>query len=187
MTLEKFQTLADAYGAKLDRWPVDDRSAAGQLLTSDPRARALIAEASALDRLLDLPAPGRSGSVAGLADRIVAAATTGPAGQSSGSPVKSSAVVVTLPQPQTRSELPAEARSAPARMPVLRIARIWPAAAALAASLACGILIGAHDLTHAPVRGLVALASASSDTDVDQFVAALHGDGIASGTDEERQ
>lgn len=203
MTLEKFQTLADAYGATLDRWPIQHRPAALQFLASDPAAHAIITEARALDRLLDLQPPLRDGVTEALADRIVTAATSGSARQFGHQRDQSPNVVVALPRRQPQSGMNAGSNgnangvlSADGGTPAQPVAtgsrargfsRVWPIAAALAASLAFGITIGVHDLTHAPVRGLVVMASASGDTEVDQFIAALHADGIASGTDEERK
>ena len=195
MTLEQFQTLADAYGANVDRWPTKHRSVAAQFLASEPRAIAVMAEAQALDGLLNLQLPVREGRAADLAERIVAAASTVPFGQAGLAPQSSPSVVVPLPRRQPRPGLTKELNEAPVAprhsiatvLPARRIARFWPAAAALAASLAFGITIGVHDLTHTPVRTLVAMAHAGNDTDVDQFVDALHTDGIALGTDEDRQ
>lgn len=53
MTYERFETLADAYGGDLRRWPEAERAAARALLDSDPRGAALLAEADGLDALLD--------------------------------------------------------------------------------------------------------------------------------------
>ena len=199
MTLEQFQTLADAYGANVDRWPTKHRSVAVQFLASEPRAIAVMGEAQALDGLLNIQPPVRDGMAADLADRIDAAATSLPFGPAGRAPQSSPSVVVPLPRRQPRpgvtkesteelNENPIEhGHSIATVLPARRIARFWPAAAALAASLAFGITIGVHDLTHTPVRSLVAMAHAGNDTDVDQFVAALHTDGIALGTDEDRQ
>ena len=53
MTYERFETLADAYGGDLRRWPEAERAAGRALLDSDPRGAALLAEADGLDALLD--------------------------------------------------------------------------------------------------------------------------------------
>lgn len=59
MTRDRLRTLIEAYGADRRRWPVEERDAAETLLKDDPAARALIAEAAALDALLahDLAPP----------------------------------------------------------------------------------------------------------------------------------
>ena len=53
MTYERFETLADAYGGDLRRWPEAEREAGRALLDSDPRAAVLLGEADGLDALLD--------------------------------------------------------------------------------------------------------------------------------------
>lgn len=53
MTYERFETLADAYGGDLRRWPEAEREAARALRDADPRAAVLLAEADGLDALLD--------------------------------------------------------------------------------------------------------------------------------------
>jgi hypothetical protein len=72
MTIERFTELACAYGARPERWPDDERSAALALLEGSPDARARLAEASRLDALLDdVPAVPPS---ADLAARVLAGA-----------------------------------------------------------------------------------------------------------------
>jgi hypothetical protein len=53
MGLERFQELIDAYGAEPSRWPLAERAGAEALLANDAQARALVADAAALDALLD--------------------------------------------------------------------------------------------------------------------------------------
>ena len=53
MTYERFETLADAFGGDLRRWPEAEREAARALLDSDPRAAVLLRKADGLDALLD--------------------------------------------------------------------------------------------------------------------------------------
>ncbi len=73
MTPERFETLADAYGGNVARWPAGDRDAAATLMTTDPTwAQAVLARAGDLDAALaSYTTP--SGSP-GLADRIVVTA-----------------------------------------------------------------------------------------------------------------
>lgn len=78
LTIGRFRALAHAYGGVVARWPEPYRGDAA-LLSRHPEAAAILAEATALDGLLDewrVPAPQRA-----LADRIAA---TGPAGRSFG-------------------------------------------------------------------------------------------------------
>jgi hypothetical protein len=53
MTLERFKSLADSYGADLDRWPEDIRQDARGLLDSSHAARAILAQARVLDEALE--------------------------------------------------------------------------------------------------------------------------------------
>lgn len=53
MDLERFEHLADAYGADLRRWPEAEREAARVLMAADPRAGLVLGEADVLDALLD--------------------------------------------------------------------------------------------------------------------------------------
>ena len=61
MTPERFEQLADAWGADLRRWPAPERMPARGLLEREPRLRAVLARAAELDALLDahtVAAPG---------------------------------------------------------------------------------------------------------------------------------
>lgn len=54
MTPERFRHITEAYGASPERWPDDERDAALALVNaSDPQALAALAEARALDGMLD--------------------------------------------------------------------------------------------------------------------------------------
>ena len=52
MTLERFETLADAYGADLARWPPADRAEAERWLAQTPGAGAVLLRAARLDQAL---------------------------------------------------------------------------------------------------------------------------------------
>lgn len=52
MTLRRFRTLADSYGADLQRWPQRLRAPALALLDSSAQARAVMARARELDRTM---------------------------------------------------------------------------------------------------------------------------------------
>lgn len=54
MTIQDFEEHALAYGGDIDGWPVEDRAAAHKLFAESDAARAALAEASALDDMLDL-------------------------------------------------------------------------------------------------------------------------------------
>lgn len=53
MSQERFAALADAFGADMRRWPAADRAAAQDLAQMSSSARACLAEADALDAVLD--------------------------------------------------------------------------------------------------------------------------------------
>jgi hypothetical protein len=76
MDVTMFEDMIDRLGEDLSRWPDDQRLAAEDLLSSSSEARALLEEARALRQALAAP-PVRA--PAGLADRIVAAASELPA------------------------------------------------------------------------------------------------------------
>jgi len=70
MDLERFEHLADAYGADLRRWPEAEREVARRLLAADPRAGRVLDEADVLDAFLDAaprPAPSHA-----LRERVIA-------------------------------------------------------------------------------------------------------------------
>jgi hypothetical protein len=78
MTLTEFASLLDIYGGERARWPADARAAAAQLVAKDADARQLLAEAEALDRVLQsAPVPALAAEAA-LAERIVTAALRSP-------------------------------------------------------------------------------------------------------------
>jgi hypothetical protein len=53
LTLTRFKTLTEVYGADLQRWPDDERGQAGLLLGGSAEARAMLRNAAAVDHLLD--------------------------------------------------------------------------------------------------------------------------------------
>lgn len=58
MTPERFETLADAHGGDVARWPAAEREAASALMIAQPDlVRDVLARASALDAALDAWAP----------------------------------------------------------------------------------------------------------------------------------
>lgn len=52
MTAARFAVILDAYGSEKRRWPSTERAAAEALLAASPEARARLAEAARLDRVL---------------------------------------------------------------------------------------------------------------------------------------
>jgi len=73
MTPERFETLAEAWGGDVARWPHAEREAAAALMAERPAwAERVLAGAGALDAALSELAASRG--TAGLADRIAARA-----------------------------------------------------------------------------------------------------------------
>jgi len=73
ITMSRLSELFDAYGADPDRWPLEDRTAALELMARSPEARTLARRAGDLDAVLDAaPLPVPSGAEAdALAARII--------------------------------------------------------------------------------------------------------------------
>lgn len=73
MTPERFETLAEAWGGDVARWPVAEREAAAELMAARPDwARTVLVAAGDLDAALAAYAPPRAS--VGLAERIAAEA-----------------------------------------------------------------------------------------------------------------
>ena len=52
--MDALERLLDVYGADRTRWPARERLRFASLVTDEPKAQRLMAEAAALDRLLDV-------------------------------------------------------------------------------------------------------------------------------------
>lgn len=156
MMLAEFERLLDVYGGDRTHWPAEARAAAAQLVARDAKARRMLAEAEALDRLLErAPLPGLA-TEAALADRIVAAAQRSPrivkiAGARS---------ELVIARPGGSPRLPAS------RGPAWRL-RFWGAdvraAALLAGSLAVGIFLGLSSVPQSVVPVLADLTGGGTD------------------------
>lgn len=73
MNRARFETLAQAYGGEVARWPVNDREPAAALMAANPGwAAGVLADALALDAVLDADPPPRVSGA--LVEAIVAAA-----------------------------------------------------------------------------------------------------------------
>lgn len=147
MTPAEFIRLLEVYGGDRVRWPADERAAAAQLVARDPASSRLLAEAEALDRILErAPLPALAAEAA-LADRIVSAAQRSPR------MVKTAAD--SLPAQASPVDTKAERAWSP-RFP----RRDFGAAGMLAASLAAGILIGFSSLPQSVLPALADLVGA---------------------------
>lgn len=78
MTEERFAALAQIYGGRIDRWPADVRAAAAAFVAAAPgRAEEMLAEAAALDDLLDAGRrPSDTAASAAVLGRVLADAET---------------------------------------------------------------------------------------------------------------
>ena len=139
MTLTEFERLLEIYGSDRTRWPVAARASAGQLVARLPAARRLLAEAEALDRVLERAPMTSLAREAALAERIIAAARRSPR-----MVAKSAAT-----RPSTDAEeLPGQPRWLTPRT------TFGGAAGALAASLVLGVLIGLSSLSQSVLPAL---------------------------------
>ena len=139
MTLTEFERLLEVYGSDRTRWPVAARASAGQLVTRLPAARRLLAEAEAVDRVLERAPMTSLAREAALAERIIAAARRSPR-----MVAKSAAT-----RPSTDAEeLPDQPRWLTPRT------TFGGAAGALAASLVLGVLIGLSSLSQSVLPAL---------------------------------
>jgi hypothetical protein len=170
LTLERFESLLDAYGGDLSRWPVASVRAAEALIATSGEAQTRYIEAQRLDLLLtkaSRPSPER---LSLLADRIVAAAGR-ETRQQERAETGAGARILQLPagrvggagQPalSTRQGTVAGSAVAPRRPRAP-----WRAMVALAASLAFGIVIGLSDLVPAAAVNIGALFDAVGDSEI---------------------
>ncbi|MEQ1696641.1 MAG: hypothetical protein ABL901_12435 [Hyphomicrobiaceae bacterium] len=72
--LQELNQLLETYGADMGRWPAADRISLSRFIAINPRAKAAVAEAAALDRLLDAAPRVSVARQRALAERIVTAA-----------------------------------------------------------------------------------------------------------------
>ncbi len=142
MDLASLERLVDAYGSRLDRWPAALRPGAEQLLLRDAQAAALVAEARALEAILD--AAPRSGALdtSALVSRITAAAVSS---RTEIAPSRATG-------PTTVTVIPLGRSAGRPGKPALRQAATWQAAAALAASLVLGLALGATGIASTSVE-----------------------------------
>jgi hypothetical protein len=127
---EALARLLDIHGADRTRWPARERLRFAGVISEDEAAARLLAEAEALDRLLDRAPRVSDASIDALKDRIVAAALRSQRPQLAAVPGGKAAALKAKP-----------AAASPMEWVASRY-REWPAAAVLAASLVLGVMIG---------------------------------------------
>ena len=163
MTLAELEQLLDVYGGDRVRWPAEARTGAAQLVARDAGARRLLAEAEALDRVLErAPLPAVTVEAA-LAERIVAAAQRSPRIVKLEESRPAAVATPVAATPVEVAAMPAAARSAPRRMGLL-LSRQARAVGFLAACLAIGIVLGDSDLTPQLLPELVDMTGLSADS-----------------------
>jgi hypothetical protein len=133
--MKRLREVVDAYGANPARWPAEERTALEEASRADP---GVLAEADEIDRVLALAAMPRGAADA--QSRLLRTIAND----------KGRATDTVIPMPARRRAVRSPAWS-------------WAAAAALAASLACGIYLGSLD----SVSGLFDPNAAASDDPVD--------------------
>lgn len=158
--MRALESVIATYGADRTRWPAPDRLRFASLLAESAEARRLLAEAAALDRLLDGAPAFQESRCGGLAERIVAAALA--------EPRQARRRTLQSPSAQRWSGARRAAGSAGG----------WAPAAMLAASLALGIFAGTSGYAEEAVPSLTAaLSSDSAEMELDATEIALDGYG----------
>jgi len=150
---EALERLLEIYGADRTRWPARERLRFAGVISEDKAASHMLAEAKALDALLDRAPRPSEAAVEALKDRIMAAALREPPAQVSAA-TRPSASITSIRS--RRRVLPAI---------TARFAE-WPAAAVLAASLVVGVMLGSagtFDATMTQMAQVAGLQSATSD------------------------
>ena len=164
------ERLLDVCGADRTRWPARERLRFASFIGEDEGAKRLLAEADALDSLLDLAPRASEARERALQERIVAAA------------LRSSETRLAVVA--SRAAVPA-ASSLRSRFPVFargRVSREWPVVALLAASLVMGVVLGSAGTLD---RAVQAVAEASGYTAASDPSQVALGDEIVAPVDED--
>ena len=158
---EALARLLEIHGADRTRWPARERLRFAGVVSEDKAAAKLLAEAAALDRLLDQAPRASEAGIEALKERIMAAALRSREPQ---------LVVVAGGKPAAKVLEP-QGRSAFAA----RFAE-WPAAAVLAASLVLGVMLGTTHTFETTMQEVAQVAGFGSTSDSSQL--ALSDDGL---------
>jgi len=152
---EALERLLEIYGADRTRWPARERLRFAGVVVEDKVAARMVAEAGALDRLLEQAPRASIADIDALKERIVATALR------SGAPqlavVAGGKASVAKPSPSTKRGPAFAARLGYGQ---------WPAAAMLAASLVLGVMLGSTgtlDNTLQEVAQVAGFGSTASD------------------------
>ena len=163
---QALERLLDIYGADRTRWPARERLRFASLIAEDKAAARLLAEAGALDRLLDLAPRTSEVRMHALKERIVAAAVRSGHGGLAVVPAHASA----------GEKLGGWAR----RSAVGFSGSEWPVAALLAASLVLGVLLGSAGTFDTTMQHVAAATGFSTTADTSQLALGVDVDGQTS-------
>lgn len=186
--LVDLQAVVDTFGGDRARWPAAARLRLAALVATDVAAARIVAEAVALDRLLDSApsvAPERERALASRIMEMAAATPRDRVSSTGASPDGADATTTATVTPMIASPRPVRPlpevaprpKFGPQRAPLT--GRTRQAVALLAASLVLGVYIGASDVTG-PVASLVSDAFGLSD---DEQAYAFASDLMPSGDD----
>jgi len=160
--IEALERLVEAFGADRTRWPARARLRFASVLAEDGNARRLVAEAAALDRILDMAPLVPLVRQQRLADRIVASAMRN----------------------DTRLRQGAE-NVVPLSGAAGRLSRgqrfgapVWKSAAVLAASLVLGILAGSNERIELGWAQLVENVGSADDGGTGQLALGVEPTGL---------
>ena len=160
--IERLRAVVSAYGGDQSRWPAEDRNDLLDLADTDPEAMAIVRDGQQFDQLLDAAnvADVRSEPERDFADRIFAAVTSEErVERNPPQPERSSDNVIDF---TSRRKATAEDQ-APDDEVVSRAG--WLSAAALAASLVLGVMLGANGYVESATTGISEIAGLSVQTD----------------------
>ena len=172
--LERLRSLVETHGGDRERWPAAERRDMAQLIATDAAAAAIVAEARALDRVLDKAPTLGPARLADLTQRIVAAAEV--EGRWQGEAPQAAVVEASRDGQNDRVGMRARSRDVPSNRPwfaaMLEAPGRGPAAsvAMLAASLVFGILIGLSATSSEIVATGQTVAEVGEDGVVQQLV-----------------
>lgn len=144
--MARLESVLDAFGADAARWPTAERDALEDLVRTNKAARQLVGEARALERVMDTASAGNASDA--LRSHIVIAAMEDTSRETT-------IIPLALKQRQSRN-----ARTTS----VQRSIPMWPAAA-LAASFAFGLYLGAAGIGGAAVEEVL-LAATTDISDI---------------------
>ena len=173
---EALERLLDIYGADRTRWPARERLRFAGVVSEDKLAARMLAEADALDQLLEQAPRASSADVDALKERIMAAALRAQAPQ---------LAVVASGKPGSAKAVPLAGRRAPFNPRFTRSQ--WPAAGMLAASLVLGVMLGwtgTLDTTMQEMAEAAGLNATTSNVNTDSSQLAL-GEDVDGQSDED--